>query len=194
MNEYRQIEKDVALARRFQPIIVGEPSVDDTISILRGIREKYEIHHGVRITDAALVAAATYANRYITDRFLPDKAIDLVDEAASALRLQQESKPDAIQHLDRQIMTTQIELESLRKETDISSVERREKVEKMLQEKQTAVVSLTERWERERAQIELIKEIQQQLELAKFELEHAQREGMNCRTMCNNFLRRSKLS
>ena len=129
LNEYRQIEKDVALARRFQPILIGEPSVQDTVSILRGIKDRYEVHHGVRITDGALVAAATYSNRYITDRFLPDKAIDLVDEAASALRLQQESKPDAIQTLDREIMTIQIELESLRKESDVASKERREALE-----------------------------------------------------------------
>ncbi|KAI5281188.1 chaperone ATPase hsp78, partial [Ascosphaera aggregata] len=143
LNEYRHIEKDVALARRFQPIIVNEPSVADTISILRGIKDKYEVHHGVRITDGALVAAATYSNRYITDRFLPDKAIDLVDEAASSLRLQQESKPDAIQELDRQIMTIQIELMSLRKETDVASKERLEKLEKTLADKQKEVKDLS---------------------------------------------------
>ncbi|KAF2093030.1 P-loop containing nucleoside triphosphate hydrolase protein [Rhizodiscina lignyota] len=177
INEYRQIEKDVALARRFQPILVGEPSVQDTISILRGIKERYEVHHGVRITDGALVAAATYSNRYITDRFLPDKAIDLVDEAASSLRLQQESKPDPIQELDRQIMTIQIELESLRKESDIASVERREKLESRLKEKQTEVATLTEKWEKERAEIEGIKKVQSELEKARLELEQAQREG-----------------
>ncbi|RJE17090.1 Heat shock protein, partial [Aspergillus sclerotialis] len=136
LNEYRLIEKDVALARRFQPIQVGEPSVAATISILRGIKNKYEVHHGVRITDSSLVAAATYSNRYITDRFLPDKAIDLVDEAASALRLQQESKPDVITELDRDITTIQIELESLRKETDVTSRERREKLQETLKTKQ----------------------------------------------------------
>ncbi|KAF3000150.1 chaperone ATPase hsp78 [Curvularia kusanoi] len=177
LNEYRQIEKDAALARRFQPILVGEPTVQDTISILRGIKERYEVHHGVRITDPALVAAATYSNRYITDRFLPDKAIDLVDEAASALRLQQESKPDAIQDLDRQIMTIQIELESLRKETDITSKERRERLEETLKQKQADVKVLTEKWEKERAEIDEIKNAQENLEKAKVELEQARREG-----------------
>ncbi|KAF2657503.1 P-loop containing nucleoside triphosphate hydrolase protein [Lophiostoma macrostomum CBS 122681] len=177
LNEYRQIEKDVALARRFQPILVGEPTVQDTISILRGIKQRYEVHHGVRITDGALVAAATYSNRYITDRFLPDKAIDLVDEAASALRLQQESKPDAIQELDRQIMTIQIELESLRKETDIASKERREKLEATLKTKQDEVKALTEKWDKERGELQELKNIKEELEKARMELEQAQREG-----------------
>ncbi|KAF7194004.1 Heat shock protein 78, mitochondrial [Pseudocercospora fuligena] len=177
LNEYRQIEKDVALARRFQPILVGEPTVQDTVSILRGIKDRYEVHHGVRITDGALVAAAAYSNRYITDRFLPDKAIDLVDEAASALRLQQESKPDAIQELDRQIMTIQIELESLRKESDIASKERREQLEKTLTLKQDEVGALMEKWEKERAEIEEIKRTKEELERARVELEQAQREG-----------------
>ncbi|KAI9862446.1 MAG: chaperone ATPase hsp78 [Trichoglossum hirsutum] len=177
LNEYRQIEKDAALARRFQPILVGEPTVQDTVSILRGIKDRYEVHHGVRITDGALVAAASYSNRYITDRFLPDKAIDLVDEAASALRLQQESKPDAIQELDRQIMTIQIELESLRKETDISSKERREKLEETLKKKQAEVKTLTEKWDQERAEIEELKKAKEDLERARAELEQARREG-----------------
>ena len=177
LNEYRQIEKDVALARRFQPILVGEPTVQDTISILRGIKDRYEVHHGVRITDGALVAAATYSNRYIMDRFLPDKAIDLVDEAASALRLQQESKPDAIQELDRQIMTIQIELESLRKETDVASKERKAKLEETLGEKQAQAGELTKIWDKERAEIEEIKNTKAELEKARIELEQAQREG-----------------
>lgn len=177
LSEYRLIEKDVALARRFQPILVDEPSVQDTISILRGIKEKYEVHHGVRITDGSLVAAATYSNRYISDRFLPDKAIDLMDEAASALRLQQESKPDAIQELDRQIMTIQIELESLRKETDIASKERREKLEATLKMKQEQEKKLTGKWEKERAEINDLKNIKEQLEKARLDLETAQREG-----------------
>lgn len=177
LNEYRSIEKDVALARRFQPIQVGEPSVTDTISILRGIKDKYEVHHGVRITDSALVAAATYSNRYITDRFLPDKAIDLVDEAASALRLQQESKPDSIQALDREIMTIQIELESLRKETDVASKERREKLEETLVEKRKEVYRLNEIWEKEKAEIENIKKTKEELEAARHELEVARRAG-----------------
>jgi ATP-dependent Clp protease ATP-binding subunit ClpB len=131
----------------------------------------------VRITDNALVAAATYSNRYITDRFLPDKAIDLVDEAASALRLQQESKPDSIQELDRQIMTIQIELESLRKETDIASKERRERLEQTLKQKQDEVNALTEKWEKERLELDEIKSAQENLEKAKLELEQARREG-----------------
>lgn len=177
LNEYRLIEKDVALARRFQPILVGEPSVASTISILRGIKNKYEVHHGVRITDGALVAAATYSNRYITDRFLPDKAIDLVDEAASALRLQQESKPDTIRELEREITTIQIELESLRKETDLSSRERRDKLQQDLKVKQEEVGKLTEVWEKEKAEIDGIKRTKEDLELARFQLEQAQREG-----------------
>ncbi|KAB8437356.1 hypothetical protein FH972_025036 [Carpinus fangiana] len=185
LNEYRLIEKDVALARRFQPILIGEPTVPDTISILRGIKDKYEVHHGVRITDGALVAAATYSNRYITDRFLPDKAIDLVDEAASALRLQQESKPDAIQELDRQIMTIQIELESLRKETDVASVERRDKLQETLKAKQEEAGKLTEKWDAERAEIEELKRVKEELEDARQELELARRE--------NNFARAGEL-
>ncbi|KAI2635293.1 P-loop containing nucleoside triphosphate hydrolase protein [Xylaria nigripes] len=185
LAEYRLIEKDVALARRFQPILVNEPTVQDTISILRGIKDKYEVHHGVRITDGALVAAATYSNRYITDRFLPDKAIDLMDEAASALRLQQESKPEDIMHLDQKIMTIQIELESLRKEKDIASRERREKLESTLKTLQEENKALSKRWEKERGQIEAMKKIQGDLDKARIELEHAQRDG--------NFARASEL-
>ncbi|CAG8943851.1 unnamed protein product [Penicillium salamii] len=177
LNEYRLIEKDVALARRFQPILVSEPSVPSTISILRGIKNKYEVHHGVRITDGALVAAATYSNRYITDRFLPDKAIDLVDEAASALRLQQESKPDSIRELERDITTIQIELESLRKETDVASRERREKLQEDLKIKKNEAGELTKAWEKEKAEIDTIKGTKAELERARFELEKAQREG-----------------
>ncbi|KAK0748080.1 P-loop containing nucleoside triphosphate hydrolase protein [Apiosordaria backusii] len=177
LAEYRLIEKDVALARRFQPIIVSEPSVQDTISILRGIKEKYEVHHGVRITDGALVAAATYSNRYITDRFLPDKAIDLMDEAASSLRLQQESKPDDIQRLDQRIMTIQIELESLRKEKDIASKERREKLEADLKACEDEARVLTERWQKEKAELDAIKQAHAELDKARVELEVAQRVG-----------------
>lgn len=177
LAEYRLIEKDVALARRFQPIVVNEPTVQDTISILRGIKDKYEVHHGVRITDGALVAAATYSNRYITDRFLPDKAIDLMDEAASSLRLQQESKPEDIMRLDQKIMTIQIELESLRKESDIASKERREKLEEDLKKYQEEVKGLTELWEKERAEIDALKRTQEELDKARMELEQAQREG-----------------
>lgn len=177
LNEYRLIEKDAALSRRFQPILVGEPTVPDTISILRGIKTRYETHHGVRITDGALVAAATYSNRYISDRFLPDKAIDLVDEAASALRLQQESKPDAIQELDRQVMTIQIELESLRKEEDVASTERRQRLQESLKRKQKEVKKLTDKWEKERATIDQVKSVKEQIEKSRLDLEQAQREG-----------------
>ncbi|CCJ28991.1 unnamed protein product [Pneumocystis jirovecii] len=167
IEEYRKyIEKDAALARRFQPVYVNEPTVKNN-----------EVHHGVRITDSALVTAAVYSNRYITDRFLPDKAIDLVDEAASSLRLQQESKPDSIQELDRIIMTLQIELESLRKETDAISIERREKLEKNLKEKQKEVSTLNEIWIKEKNELLSIKTAQEELDRAKTELEHAQREG-----------------
>lgn len=173
------------MARRFQPIQINEPTIQDTISILRGIKGKYELHHGVRITDGALVAAATYSNRYITDRFLPDKAIDLMDEAASGLRLQQESKPEDIMALDQKIMTLQIELESLRKETDIASKERREKLESTLKENQKEAATLTEKWEKERAEIEAVKQTKEEIEKAKFELDQAQRE--------NNFGRAGEL-
>ena len=175
INEYRLIEKDVALARRFQPILVNEPNIQDTISILRGIKERYEIHHGVRILDGALVAAASLANRYITERFLPDSAIDLMDEAASALRLQQESKPEDILRLDQRIMTIQIELESLRKERDVASKERREKLEADLQAAQEEVGALNEKWEKERGGLEAIKKLKAELEEARTELEQAQR-------------------
>lgn len=178
IDEYRKyIEKDAALARRFQPVHVKEPTVEDAISILRGLKERYEVHHGVRITDAALVTAAVYSNRYITDRFLPDKAIDLVDEACSALRLQHESKPDVIQQLDRQIMTIQIELESLKKETDPISVERRETLKKTLETKQGEVQRLTETWEQERKEIEAVKNAKADLEQARLDLEIARRTG-----------------
>jgi ATP-dependent Clp protease ATP-binding subunit ClpB len=177
-EEYRKyIEKDAALARRFQAVQVSEPTVQDTVSILRGLKEKYEVHHGVRITDAALVTAAVYSNRYVTDRFLPDKAIDLVDEACSALRLQHESKPDAIQELDRAVMTIQIELESLKKETDPLSVERREKLARDLEHKQGELRRLTDLWEEERQEIEQVKAAKSELEQAKTELELAQRNG-----------------
>ena len=177
LTEYRIIEKDAALARRFQPIMVDEPSVQDTISILRGIKDRYEVHHGVRITDGALVAAANLSNRYISDRFLPDKAIDLVDEASSATRLQHESKPDVIQELDHAIMTIQIELESLRKETDVASTERRDKLSETLKAKKDEVSRLTAVWETERAELEASKAAKEDLETARNELEHAQREG-----------------
>ena len=139
-----------------------------------------EVHHGVRITDGALVAAAMYSNRYITDRFLPDKAIDLMDEAASALRLQQESKPEDILRLDQRIMTLRIELESLRKETDIASRERREKLQSTLKECQDEAAKLTEKWEKERAEIDAIKKTKEDLEKARVELEQAQVRSIEC--------------
>ncbi|KAK1476072.1 ATPase [Colletotrichum cuscutae] len=177
LEEYRLIEKDVALARRFQPIIVNEPTVQDTVSILRGIKDKYEVHHGVRITDGALVAAATYSNRYITDRFLPDKAIDLMDEAASHLKLEHESKPEDIMALDQKIMTIQIELESLRKEKDVASQERRDKLQTDLKKYEDDIAELTKRWEAERGEIEAVKKTQEELDKARIELDQAQREG-----------------
>ena len=177
LNEYRSIEKDAALARRFQPIIVGEPSVQETVSILRGLKERYEVHHGVRILDSALVAAASLSNRYLSERFLPDKAIDLVDEAASAQRLQQESKPDPIQDLGRQVMTIQIELESLRKESDATSIERKEKLEQSLSSKEQEVARLTEVWNKEKSEIDAIKNARSDLEKARIALENAQRQG-----------------
>lgn len=185
LSEYRAIEKDVALARRFQPIQVNEPTIQDTISILRGIKEKYEVHHKVRIQDNALVAAATYSNRYITDRFLPDKAIDLMDEAASALRLQQESKPEDLMRLDQRIMTIQIELESLRKETDVPSRERREKLQADLKACQEEAKILTEKWDKEREIIQGVTKTKEDLEKARIELDQAQRE--------NNFGRAGEL-
>lgn len=178
IEEYRKyVEKDAALARRFSPVTVHEPTVQDTISILRGLRERYEVHHGVRISDGALVTAALYSNRYITDRFLPDKAIDLVDEACLTLRLQHESKPDAIGQLDRQIMTIQIELESLRKEEDALSADRKDVLEKELKLKEEELKVFTEKWELEKKVIEEIKAAKSDLEQARFDLEQYQREG-----------------
>ncbi|KAI9137104.1 P-loop containing nucleoside triphosphate hydrolase protein [Paraphysoderma sedebokerense] len=178
IDEYRKyIEKDPALARRFQPIMVEEPSVEDTISILRGLKERYEVHHGVRISDGALVSAGTLSHRYITDRFLPDKAIDLLDEACSKLRLQQESKPDQIESLERSIMTIQIELESLKKETDPLSRERREKLQRELGEKEREAENLTAIWREEKEKLNKIKSIKEKLEQARIDLEQAQRRG-----------------
>src|SRR5919206_444120 len=146
LDEYRKhIEKDAALARRFQPVFVDEPSVEDTISILRGLKEKYEVHHGVRITDSAIVAAANLSNRYITDRFLPDKAIDLMDEAASRLRMQVDSKPEEIDELDRRIIQLKIEREALQKETDPASRERLQKLERELSDLEQQSAELTDR-------------------------------------------------
>ncbi len=178
LDEYRKhVEKDAALARRFQPVFVSEPTVEDTISILRGIKEKYELHHGVRITDAALVAAATLSHRYITDRFLPDKAIDLMDEAASRLRMEVDSKPEELDALDRQILQFQIEAEALKKEDDTASKDRLEKLERELADLQQKSAAVTAKWQAERASLEAARTLKEQLDAARVELEGAKREG-----------------
>ncbi|WP_225030265.1 ATP-dependent chaperone ClpB [Xinfangfangia pollutisoli] len=178
LDEYRKyIEKDAALARRFQPVLVQEPTVEDTISILRGIKEKYELHHGVKISDSALVAAATLSHRYITDRFLPDKAIDLVDEAASRLRMEVDSKPEELDALDRQILQMQIESEALKKEDDAASKDRLEKIEKELADLQDRSAEMTARWQAERDSLEAARDLKEQLEKARAELDQAKREG-----------------
>ncbi len=178
LDEYRKyVEKDAALARRFQPVLVQEPTVEDTISILRGIKEKYELHHGVRISDSALVAAATLSHRYITDRFLPDKAIDLMDEAASRLRMEVDSKPEELDALDRQILQLQIEGEALKKEDDAASVDRLEKLEKELADLQQRSSEMTAQWQAERNKLESARDLKEQLDRARAELEHAKREG-----------------
>ncbi|WP_295049517.1 AAA family ATPase, partial [uncultured Paracoccus sp.] len=178
LDEYRKyIEKDAALARRFQPVMVEEPTVEDTISILRGIKEKYELHHGVRISDAALVSAATLSNRYITDRFLPDKAIDLVDEAASRLRMEVDSKPEELDALDRQILQLQIEAEALKKEDDHASRDRLETLEKSLSDLQQRSAEMTARWQAERDKLEGSRNLKEQLDRARAELDQAKREG-----------------
>ncbi|QCE35180.1 ATP-dependent chaperone ClpB [Acetobacteraceae bacterium] len=178
LDEYKKyIEKDAALARRFQPVIVNEPTVEDTISILRGIKEKYELHHGVPITDSALVAAAMLSNRYVTDRFLPDKAIDLIDEAGSRLRMQLDSKPEAIDELDRRIMQLKIEREAIRKETDDASKERLTKLEVELAELEEKSNSLTAAWKTEKDRVEGVRGLKEKLDQARSEVEKAQREG-----------------
>ncbi|MEH7828154.1 ATP-dependent chaperone ClpB [Gemmobacter denitrificans] len=178
LDEYRKyVEKDAALARRFQPVMVSEPTVEDTISILRGIKEKYELHHGVRISDSALVAAATLSHRYITDRFLPDKAIDLVDEAASRLRMEVDSKPEELDALDRQILQLQIEAEALKKEDDAASKDRLEKLEKELADLQQQSAGMTAKWQAERDTLEQARDLKEQLDRARAELEQAKREG-----------------
>ncbi|NBN66040.1 ATP-dependent chaperone ClpB [Pannonibacter tanglangensis] len=178
LDEYRKhVEKDAALARRFQPVFVSEPTVEDTISILRGIKEKYELHHGVRITDSAIVSAATLSNRYITDRFLPDKAIDLMDEAASRLRMQVDSKPEELDELDRRIIQLKIEREALKKESDAATLDRLGKLEKELSELEQASAELTGRWQAEKAKLTSEQKLKEQLDQARGELEKAQRQG-----------------
>jgi ATP-dependent Clp protease ATP-binding subunit ClpB len=178
LDEYRKyVEKDAALARRFQPVFVSEPTVEDTVSILRGLKEKYEQHHRVRIADAALVAAATLSSRYITDRFLPDKAIDLVDEAAARLRMQVDSKPEELDSMDREIVRLKIEQEALKKETDTGSRERLKRLEKDLADLETSSAALTSRWKAEKDKLGHAAEIKTQLEAARNELAQAQRKG-----------------
>jgi ATP-dependent Clp protease ATP-binding subunit ClpB len=171
------VEKDAALARRFQPVFVSEPTVEDTISILRGLKEKYEVHHGVRITDAAIVAAAQLSNRYITDRFLPDKAIDLMDEAASRLRMQIDSKPEALDELDRRIIQLKIEREALKKETDRASKDRLVTLESELAEIEEKSTSLTAKWQEEKKSVQEVQGLKEKLDAARQELDVAQRRG-----------------
>ena len=178
LDEYQKhVEKDPALQRRFQPVFVGEPTVEDTISILRGLKEKYELHHGVRITDGALVSAATLSHRYIADRFLPDKAIDLMDEAASRLRMEVESKPEEIENLDRRIMQLQIEREALRKESDEASKDRLANLEAELANLEQQSSELTTRWMAEKDKISAESKIKEELDAARIALEQAQRSG-----------------
>ncbi|EDQ06742.1 Chaperone protein ClpB [Sulfitobacter indolifex] len=178
LDEYRKyVEKDAALARRFQPVMVQEPTVEDTVSILRGIKEKYELHHGVRITDTALVAAATLSHRYITDRFLPDKAIDLMDEAASRLRMEVDSKPEELDALDRQIMQLQIEAEALKKEDDTASKDRLEALQKDLSDLQDRSAEMTAQWQAERDKLAGARDIKEKLDHARADLDIAKREG-----------------
>jgi ATP-dependent Clp protease ATP-binding subunit ClpB len=178
LDEYRKhIEKDAALERRFQPVYVGEPSVEDTIAILRGLKERYQVHHKVRIQDSALVAAATLSARYISDRFLPDKAIDLVDEAASRIRMEIDSKPTEIDEVDRHIMQLEIELQSLGSDDDAGTVARREQLERTLAEEKERSAAMHAEWQREKATIGAVAEVQEKLEQARIDLERAQREA-----------------
>ena len=178
LDEYRKhVEKDAALARRFQPVFVAEPTVEDTISILRGLKEKYELHHGVSITDSAIVAATTLSNRYITDRFLPDKAIDLVDEAAARLKMQVDSKPEELDSIDREVVRLKIEQEALRKESDPGSKERLKNLEKELAELEQKSAELTSRWKAEKEKLSDAQKVKSELEQLRVELAEAQRKG-----------------
>jgi len=177
LDEYRQhIEKDAALERRFQPVLVDEPTVEETISILRGLKERYEVHHGVRIQDSAVIAAATMSDRYISDRFLPDKAIDLIDEAASRLRMEIDSKPQELDRVDRQIMQLEIEREALKKEKDKASKERLKKLDRELADLQESSRALTARWEQEKGAIEGLRDTKEQIEQVRHRIEEAQRQ------------------
>ncbi len=178
LDEYRKhIEKDPALERRFQPVFVGEPTVEDTIAILRGLKERYEVHHNVAIQDSALVAAATLSHRYIADRFLPDKAIDLVDEAASRIRMEIDSKPTEIDEVDRHIMQLEIELESLKDDDDPGTVARREQLERTLAEEKERSAGMHAEWQREKEVVGAASELREKLDQARTELERAQREA-----------------
>jgi ATP-dependent Clp protease ATP-binding subunit ClpB len=178
LDEYRKhVEKDAALARRFQPVFVDEPTVEDAVSILRGLKEKYELHHGVRITDSAIVAAATLSNRYITDRFLPDKAIDLIDEAGARLKMQIDSKPEELDNIDREIVRLKIEQEALKKETDSASRDRLQRLEKELAELEEKADALTAKWQAERSKLSDAQKVKSELEQARQELADAQRRG-----------------
>ncbi|HEX4807096.1 MAG TPA: ATP-dependent chaperone ClpB [Conexibacter sp.] len=178
LDEYRKhIERDAVLERRFQPVFVGEPSVEDTIAILRGLKERYEVHHGVDIQDSAIIAAATLSDRYISDRFLPDKAIDLIDEAASRLRIEIDSKPTEIDEIDRRIMQLEIEREALAKESDEASVARREGIEREIAELQERSAGMKAQWQREKDAIESVKAVRERLEQARVEAEKAEREA-----------------
>ncbi|MEI7805974.1 MAG: AAA family ATPase, partial [Hyphomicrobiales bacterium] len=178
LDEYKKhVEKDAALARRFQPIFVNEPSVEDTISILRGLKEKYELHHGVRINDSAIVAAATLSNRYITDRFLPDKAIDLVDEAAARLKMQVDSKPEELDSIDREVVRLKIEQEALKKETDAGSKDRLKRLETELKALEKQSADITTRWKAEKEKLTDAQKLKTELEQLRTELANAQRRG-----------------
>ncbi|WP_424628117.1 ATP-dependent chaperone ClpB [Bradyrhizobium sp. SYSU BS000235] len=178
LDEYRKhVEKDAALARRFQPVFVSEPTVEDAVSILRGLKEKYELHHGVRITDSAIVSAAMLSNRYITDRFLPDKAIDLIDEAAARLKMQIDSKPEELDNIDREIVRLKIEQEALKKETDSASKDRLQRLEKELADLEEKADALTTKWQAERSKLSNAQKVKSELEQARQELADAQRRG-----------------
>ncbi|MFN7390368.1 AAA family ATPase, partial [Brevundimonas sp.] len=178
LDEYRKhVEKDAALARRFQPVFVSEPTVEDTVSILRGLKEKYEVHHGVRISDSAIVAAATLSNRYITDRFLPDKAIDLIDEAGSRVRMAVDSKPEALDEIDRRLVQLKIEREALKKETDAASIQRLEKLEDEVSDLEIESADLTRRWKAEKEKVGQGAQLRETLDRLRAELASAQRNG-----------------
>ena len=178
LNEYRKyIEKDAAIERRFQPVLVSEPTIEDTVSVLRGLRERYEIHHGVKFKDTALVAAAVLSNRYISDRFLPDKAIDLIDEAASKLRTEIDSLPVELDEVQRRIMQLEIERAALRKEKDQASQERLDRLEKELADLKEQRDQLQTKWQQEKAAIQSSRSLKEELEALRHEIERVQQEG-----------------